>query len=441
MKGDKEIKIPVRIVKINRTKPLLKKVGSFALLFAIISSQIFLLSAFEAHVVNVTAHICKPSETRTMGYWKNHFNVYNHCLPESLGNESISNKKEVSDVFDAANADIMRDMLKGQLLAMKFNICAFGIDTWEGEEFNGEILGQIVEDADNLLRDLDSTREEQELVKDLLDYANNLHQIKYCSITPSWLDTALAEKPKKGEELASEGLIADLQTALFTEEMFSEELPVEEPPLEEPPVEEEPPAEESLAEEPLLEEQLSAEEEPLTEEPPVEELPLVLEPEPYCGDGNIDEGEQCDTGENNGVECVPEYGLSCDYCSLNCETITITGLYCGDGNLDEPYEECDDGNTEDGDGCSVNCAIEEVLPPVTECEPEAQQVCSTGLLGICEAGTQICDLEGFWGECLQDSQPTNEVCNNGLDDNCDGHIDCNDSSCLEDESCLPPAEQ
>ena len=228
-------------------------------------------------------------------------------------------------------------------------------------------------------------------------------------------------------------------------------------------------------------------EEPPAEEPPVGELPLAPEPEPYCGDGNIDdgeecddgniedgdgcsancilevgegsepeppvepgpscgdgiidEGEQCDTGENNGVECVPEYDLSCDYCSLNCETITITGPYCGDGNLDESYEGCDDGNTEDGDGCSVSCATEEVLPPVTECEPEAQQVCSTGLLGICEAGTQICDLEGFWGECLQDNQPIDEVCNNELDDNCDGNIDCGDSSCLEDESCLPPAEQ
>ena len=289
MKSDKEIKIPVRIVKINRisdripkwikqglSKPLLKKVGSFALLFAIISSQVFLLSAFEAHVINVTAHICSPSETRTMGYWKNHPNVYENCLFPSyllyLGDYpvdlKIESEDQVNEVFDAANADIMRDMLKGQLLAMKFNICAFGIDDSEGEEFDGGTLGEIVNRADNLLRDPDSTREEQEIVKDLLDYANNLHQIKYCSTQPSWLNAALAKKTNK-EPLPVGELTASLEAALFT----GGEILVGEPPTEEPFIEEQPLAEEPLAEEPLLEEQLSAEEEPLVEEPPIEELP------------------------------------------------------------------------------------------------------------------------------------------------------------------------
>ncbi len=36
--------------------------------------------------------------------------------------------------------------------------------------------------------------------------------------------------------------------------------------------------------------------------------------------------------------------------------------YCGDGNLDIG-EECDDGNTEDGDGCSANCQIEVPVGP------------------------------------------------------------------------------
>ncbi|MFA6572816.1 MAG: SdrD B-like domain-containing protein [Patescibacteria group bacterium] len=30
---------------------------------------------------------------------------------------------------------------------------------------------------------------------------------------------------------------------------------------------------------------------------------------------------------------------------------------CGDGNLDEPQEECDDGNGENGDGCSAQCTL------------------------------------------------------------------------------------
>ena len=71
-----------------------------------------------------------------------------------------------------------------------------------------------------------------------------------------------------------------------------------------------------------------------------------IEPEPFCGDGNVDAGEECDDGNT-------EDG---DGCSANC-TIEDTGPVCGDGVL-EGDEECDDGNTDDGDGCSANCTIE-----------------------------------------------------------------------------------
>lgn len=401
-------------------KPYLRKAGKAFLVFILLSAQVYLVSAFEAHVVNVTARICDHSETRTMGFWKNHYNAYKNCLfpgyflylgdyPDDL---NIESKEQVKEIFDNANADIMRDMLKGQLLAMKFNICYFGIDTHEGEDFGGMKLNVLVEEADNLLRNSGSTREQQEFIKDLLDYANNLHQIRYCSTVPSWYDPLFAEKKDKEEKngkAGSEAFVAGLESLAL-----GEEPPAEEPPVEEPPIDEEPPAEE--------------------EEPPLGSGPESV---PYCGDKNLDDGEKCDEGENNGAECVSEYGSSCDYCSLTCEKITITGPCCGDGNIDEG-EECDDSNIEDGDGCSASCILEEILPPATECEPDAQQVCSTGLLGICAAGTQTCGSEGFWGECSQDNQSTDEVCNNGLDDNCDGNVDCDDGSCAEDVSCLPP---
>lgn len=39
--------------------------------------------------------------------------------------------------------------------------------------------------------------------------------------------------------------------------------------------------------------------------------------------------------------------------------ITIPPTYCGDGFVDHYIqEECDDGNTEDGDGCSSTCQNE-----------------------------------------------------------------------------------
>ncbi|MBN2566675.1 hypothetical protein JXB02_01150 [Candidatus Woesearchaeota archaeon] len=34
------------------------------------------------------------------------------------------------------------------------------------------------------------------------------------------------------------------------------------------------------------------------------------------------------------------------------------GPFCGDGYIDQDWEQCDDGNNADGDGCSANCAIE-----------------------------------------------------------------------------------
>ena len=64
-----------------------------------------------------------------------------------------------------------------------------------------------------------------------------------------------------------------------------------------------------------------------------------------CGDGIRTPDEVCDDGVNDG-----SYG----HCTPDC----LWGPYCGDGNIDQPYEECDDGNSDNGDGCSASCANE-----------------------------------------------------------------------------------
>jgi cysteine-rich repeat protein len=72
----------------------------------------------------------------------------------------------------------------------------------------------------------------------------------------------------------------------------------------------------------------------------------------WCGDGNVDQGqtstpyEECDDGNN----------MDGDGCSAIC-LIEVTEPYCGDGILDEG-EQCDDGNNDDGDGCSAECTFE-----------------------------------------------------------------------------------
>ena len=86
---------------------------------------------------------------------------------------------------------------------------------------------------------------------------------------------------------------------------------------------------------------------------------IDCEEEGYCGDGIVDVGEECDLGENNGEVCTPPYDGTCTYCSNNCEEITLSDGYCGDGIIQGPQEECDDGNTDNGDGCSSTCQEEQ----------------------------------------------------------------------------------
>jgi len=62
---------------------------------------------------------------------------------------------------------------------------------------------------------------------------------------------------------------------------------------------------------------------------------------PYCGNGSVDSGEECDDGNT----------VSGDGCAESC-------LWeCGNGWIDGS-EQCDDWNRIDGDGCAANCMFE-----------------------------------------------------------------------------------
>ena len=85
---------------------------------------------------------------------------------------------------------------------------------------------------------------------------------------------------------------------------------------------------------------------------------------PKCGDGFIYKGfEECDGGENP-AESVKLGCIDCKiakgYVCVNNEagTTISCSATCGNGvvGIDE---KCDDGNTSDGDGCSSSCIIEE----------------------------------------------------------------------------------
>lgn len=72
-------------------------------------------------------------------------------------------------------------------------------------------------------------------------------------------------------------------------------------------------------------------------------------PVAVCGDGVVNGGEQCDDGQGNGAGCTPPYGDSCEFCSADCEPVTVQGEYCGDGTCNGP---------ETSTTCSQDC------PPV-----------------------------------------------------------------------------
>lgn len=66
---------------------------------------------------------------------------------------------------------------------------------------------------------------------------------------------------------------------------------------------------------------------------------------PYCGDGNEDDWEECDEWVNNGTLASG--------CTVTCEL--MQGVFCGDGLENQPFEQCDDGNTDETDGCNNLC--------------------------------------------------------------------------------------
>jgi len=71
-------------------------------------------------------------------------------------------------------------------------------------------------------------------------------------------------------------------------------------------------------------------------------------PPPVCGNGILEAGEECDDGNSDDYD--------------GCTTWCVLCGVCGDGII-EMSEECDDGNRIDGDGCNHDCKLEVPLPP------------------------------------------------------------------------------
>jgi len=125
----------------------------------------------------------------------------------------------------------------------------------------------------------------------------------------------------------------------------------------------------------------------------------LASPEPYCGDGKIDAGEECDDGNDVG-------GDGCTNC--------IVDPYCGDGEIDAG-EECDDGNNDNGDGCNEFCYDEFCGDGVVQSPEE----CDDGNNDNGDGCNEFC-YDEFCGDGVVQSP---EECDDGNNDNGDG---CNE---------------
>ena len=186
---------------------------------------------------------------------------------------------------------------------------------------------------------------------------------------------------------------------------------------------------------------------------------------PECGDGVLDEGEQCD-GANASL-CPSRCTSSCvcgpaptptpkpsptpiptqtpkasptatpkptpkptptqrEGCDQHCKLLS-----CGDGHLDKG-EECDDGNHVDGDGCDHNCT----LPRCGNGVVDAGEECDDGNHNNYDGCDNSCHLT----KCGNGHRDSGEECDGGGDcfHGCDKHCKltrCGDGHRDWDEEC------
>lgn len=153
-------------------------------------------------------------------------------------------------------------------------------------------------------------------------------------------------------------------------------------------------------------------------------MDVVFPSDPVCGNGILQEGEECDNGRLNS-DTTP------GACRKNCRL-----PLCGDGTTDpDNGETCDDGNTSDGDGCNELCEAEFCGDAVVNGNPLEQ--CDDGNANAADVCTNACRLAAC-GDAIACTDPSCTSGPGGGPEQCDdGAGNAADAACHADCSGFP----
>ncbi len=151
--------------------------------------------------------------------------------------------------------------------------------------------------------------------------------------------------------------------------------------------------------------------------------------------GEVDESCTCVVGETESCYTGPSGTADVGACASGQHT-------CQKDGDDSAFGECTNQTLPSGENCTDGIDNDcdgdtDMADSDCTCTPGATQSCYTGPsgtqgVGVCASGTQTCQQQNdgsAWGPCMNETLPGGEDCTDGLDNDCDGDTDMNDSAC------------